>query len=220
MRRFKNVDKEDANESFNVDDKVTTVKESEEYDIRVLETASKKKKDSMVSEVNLNPEDMNSDNEDMFSSPERVGSKSNFVEEGIKGPVAVENEEQEAVEDGQPPTEGDDVFSGNIRRDSGGEYNYVKEETISAEEDEKPPLVSDEDGSSSTLEAVRDKESAESATITTTVDGAADGPVVNGSSTSLPIVDDVESDTGDNLCDVPVDNEGWVHMHLITINSC
>ena len=205
---------EDGNKSFNLEDKVTPMKENEEHDVQVSETASKKKKkkkkkkDIMVSEVNLNHEDVNDDNKNMFSTPEEVNSKSSFVEEGIKDPVAVESEGQELVEDGQPPTGGGDVLIGDIRRDSGEGYNDLNKETIPTGKDEKPPHVPDEEGGSSTPEAVTDRETDGSATITATADGAAHGPVVDSSSINLSIGDDVESDTGDDLCNVAVDNEG------------
>ena len=154
---------EDANESFDLEDEVSPVKESEERDIQV-------------------------------STLEKVKSKSSFVDEGIKDPVAVESEVQEAGEDGQPPTEGDE------------RYNDLNEETIPIGEDEKPPLVLDEAGGSSTPETVTDRETAKSATITTTVDGAADAG--DSSSRNLPIGDDVESDTDDDSCDLPVESEG------------
>ena len=202
---------EDGNESFNLEDKVTPVKESEEHDVQVSETASKKKKkkkkDIMVSEVNLNHEDVNADNKNMFGTPEKVNSKFSFVEEGIKDPVAVESDGQEPVEDGQPPTEGGDVLIGDIRRDSGEGYNDFNKETIPTGKDEKPPLVPDEEGGSSTPEAVTDRETDGSVTITTTADGAAYGPVVDSSSINLSIGDDMESDAGDDSCDVPVDND-------------
>ena len=211
----KTLDQEgDGNKSFNLEDKVTPVKESEEHDVQVSETASKKKKkkkkkkDIMVSEVNLNDEDVNADNKNMFSTPEKVNSKFSFVEEGIKDPVAVESEEQEPVEDGQPQTECGDVLIGDIRRDSGEGYNDLDEETIPTSKDEKLLLVPNKEGGSSTPEAVTDRETDGSATITTTADGAAYEPVVDSSSINLSIVDDVESDTGDDLCDVAVDNEG------------
>lgn len=156
---------EDANESFDLEDEVSPVKESEERDIQV-------------------------------STLEKVKSKSSFVDEGIKDPVAVESEVQEAGEDGQPPTKGDE------------RYNDLNEEIIPSGEDEKPPLVLDEAGGSSTPETVTDRETAKSATITTTVDGAADEPAGDSSSRNLPIGDDVESDTDDDSCDLPVESEG------------
>ena len=200
---------EDANEGFDLEDKVTPVKESGERDIQVSETASKKKKrkGSMVSEVNLNPEDIHSDNEDMLNFPEKVNSRSSFVEEGIKDPVAVESKEQEPLEDGQPPTEVDDTLIGDIRRDSGKRHNDVNEDTIPNGKDEKPPLVPDEEGGCSTPEAGTDRETAESTTITATADRAADGLVVDSSPKNLPIGDNVESDTIDDSCDVLLDNE-------------
>lgn len=193
---------------------LTELSKSEEHDIQVREIASKKekrkikKKDTVVSEVNLNPGYINSGNEDMFKTPEKVKSKSSFLEEGIRDPV--ESGEQEAVEGGQPLTEGGDVLNEDIRRDSGKGYSDLNEGTISSGKDEKFPLVPDEEGGSSTPEAVTDGEIAESATTT-------DGAVLDSSSIHLPIGDDVESDTSDDSYDVPVDIEGWVHMHLITV---
>lgn len=198
----------------------TELSKSEEHDIQVREIASKKekrkikKKDTVVSEVKLNPGYINSDNEDMFKTPEKVKSKSSFLEEGIRDPV--ESGEQEAVEGGQPSTEGDDVLNEDIRRDSGKGYSDLNEGTIPSGKDEKFPLLPDEEGGSSTPEAVTDGEIAESATTTATTDGA----VLDSSSIHLPIGDDVESDTSDDSYDVPVDIEGWVHMHLITVKFC
>lgn len=123
---------------------LTELSKSEEHDIQVREIASKKekrkikKKDTVVSEVKLNPGYINSDNEDMFKTPEKVKSKSSFLEEGIRDPV--ESGEQEAVEGGQPLTEGGDVLNEDIRRDSGKGYSDLTKGQYQVEKTRNSPL--------------------------------------------------------------------------------
>lgn len=100
---------------------------------------------------------------------------------------------------------------GDIRWDSGEGYNDLDEEIILISKDEKF-FVLNKEGGSLILEVVIDREIDGLVIIIIIVDGVVYEFVVDSFFINLFIVDDVELDIGDDLCDVVVDNEGWVYL--------